>query len=307
MNLQQLEYFVRVAELGSFSKASLVLRVAQSALSRQIRSLETDLRQTLFMRNGRGVCLTEAGNRLFEHSIGILELVARAREDMDSRRGEPGGRVVIGLPPSLSRHLTPVLVDTFRRELPLAKLAVVEGLSAHIGEWLASGRVDVGLMHNPDPLATIETTPILEEELCLISAARKTRSRRNGASVPIRFAELSERQLILPEQSHVIRRLLDSQAALAGIKLNIAWEVSSVPAIVDLVLAGYGDAVLSENAAAAWGRTKELEARPISDPRLHSTLCVCIASHRKPSALARRSLRLLPELILKALAKPLRA
>ena len=55
MNLKQLEYFVRVAELGSFSKAALVLGVAQPALSRQVRALETDLRETLLLRNGRGV------------------------------------------------------------------------------------------------------------------------------------------------------------------------------------------------------------------------------------------------------------
>ena len=55
MNLKQLEYFVRVAELGSFSKAARVLDIAQPALSRQVRQLETDLRETLLLRNGRGV------------------------------------------------------------------------------------------------------------------------------------------------------------------------------------------------------------------------------------------------------------
>ena len=306
MNLQQLEYFVRVAELGSFSKAALVLRVAQSALSRQVRALEMDLRQNLFMRTGRGVCLTEAGNRFFEHCIGILELVSRAREDMDNHRGEPGGRVIIGVPPSIGRQLTQVLIDTFRRELPNARLALVEGLSAHIAEWLASGRVDVGLMHNPDPQSTLETIPVLQEELCLISATPKTR-RKRGPATPVRLADLADLPLILPEQSHVIRRLVDSQAALGGVKLNIAWEVSSVPAILDLVLAGYGHALLSEHAIGAWGHAEQLEARPLTEPRLQSTLCVCIASHRKPTTLARRTLRLLPELILKSLAHPPRA
>jgi LysR family nitrogen assimilation transcriptional regulator len=298
MNLQQLEYFVRVAELGSFSKASFVLRIAQSALSRQVRALETDLRQTLFTRTGRGVCLTESGSRLLKHGIGLLELVAHVREDMENQGREPGGRVVIGLPPSLSRLLTPVLVETFQRELPHARPVVVEGLSTHIGEWIASGRVDVGLMHNPDATPTIETTPILEEELCLIGPATHARARR-----PVPLAELPRYPLILPEQSHVIRRLLDTQAAISGIKLNIAWEVSSVPAILDLALAGHGYAVLSEQAAAAWGHGKELDARPLIEPRLHSTLCVCIASHRNLSPLARRSIRLLPELILTSVTR----
>jgi LysR family transcriptional regulator, nitrogen assimilation regulatory protein len=82
MNLKQLEYFVSVAELGSFSKAAVVLDIAQPALSRQVRALEIDLRETLLLRNGRGVTLTQAGQRLFEHSVAILQQVAQAREDM---------------------------------------------------------------------------------------------------------------------------------------------------------------------------------------------------------------------------------
>ena len=79
MNLKQLEYFVQVAEIGSFSKAAVVLDIAQPALSRHVRSLETDLKTYLFTRNGRGVTLTEPGKRLFDHSVAILRLVRQAR------------------------------------------------------------------------------------------------------------------------------------------------------------------------------------------------------------------------------------
>ena len=64
MDLKQIEYFVRVAELGSFTRASSALNIAQPALSRQVRLLEVELRQHLFVRNGRGVVTTEAGNLL---------------------------------------------------------------------------------------------------------------------------------------------------------------------------------------------------------------------------------------------------
>ena len=126
MNLKQLEYFVRVAELGSFSKAALLLNIAQPALSRQVRLLETDLRVALLLRNGRGVVLTELGQRLFDSSVGILQLVARVREDIDTSRDEPAGRIVVGLPPSMGRLLTLPLVEAFRRRLPKARLAIVE-------------------------------------------------------------------------------------------------------------------------------------------------------------------------------------
>ena len=104
MNFKQLEYFVHVAELGSFSKAALVLDIAQPALSRQVRSLETDLRETLLLRNGRGVVLTEAGQRLYEHGVNILQALAQAQDDMGASRDEPVGRITIGLPPSVGRQ-----------------------------------------------------------------------------------------------------------------------------------------------------------------------------------------------------------
>jgi LysR family nitrogen assimilation transcriptional regulator len=72
MDLEQLEYFVRVADLKSFTRASIDIDVAQPALSRQVRQLEVELRQNLLVRNGRGVTLTEAGEIFLEHARGIL-------------------------------------------------------------------------------------------------------------------------------------------------------------------------------------------------------------------------------------------
>ena len=106
MNLKQLEFFVSVADLGSFSKAARALDIAQPALSRQVRALETDLHETLLLRNGRGVALTEAGQRLLVHGHKLLQQAAQVREEMGAQRGEPAGRIAIALPPSLSRQLT---------------------------------------------------------------------------------------------------------------------------------------------------------------------------------------------------------
>lgn len=298
MNLKQLEAFVRVAEFGSFSKAAMVLRVAQPALSRQVRALEAELHETLLLRNGRGAQLTEAGRRLFEHSVSILQLVSRAREDIEAQRGQPSGRIVIGLPPSIARQLTMPLIEAFKRQLPRARLAIVEGLSAHLAEWIASGRVDIGLMHNPQPQASIETTPILEEDLCLVTPVAKGR-RTQRALTPVHTSDLAQYRLIVPERSHVIRNLLETQAALAGIKLDIAWEVSSIPSIIDLVGAGYGHAVLTASAVAASGRAAELQARPLIEPKLKSTLCLAVSANKRPSTLTKHALRLLPELVLK--------
>lgn len=294
MNLRQIETFVRVAELGSFSKAAIVLEIAQPALSRQVRSLETELRETLLTRNGRGVALTEAGKRLFEHGVGILQQVSRAREDMAASRDEPLGRVVIGLPPSIGRQITLPLIGAFRTQWPRARLAVVEGLSTHIGEWITSGRVDLGLVYNPEPQAAIEVTPLLEEDLCLVSPQPERRRAPRG---PVPLADLAGLSLIVPERGHAMRKLLESHASLAGLRLDIAWEVSSVPAIIDLVCAGYGHAVLTASGVGSSSRANELSVRAITAPRLVSVVCLALPAHKKPTPLVRQTARMVSELV----------
>lgn len=300
MNLKQLEYFVRVAELGSFSKAALILNIAQPALSRQVRLLETDLHVTLLTRTGRGVVLTEAGKRLFDHSIGILQLVARATEDIEAARDVPTGRIVIGLPPSMGRVLTLPLVENFRRTLPKARLVIVEGLSTHLTEWIATGRVDLGLVLNPEPNPAIEVTPLLDEPLGLVGPAKGGKTGKGGKGAKpatIAFSELTKYPLILPERSHVLRKLLETQAAQAALKLDVGFEVSSVQSILDLVAAGYGYAVLSQTALRASGHPEAFDFRPLAKPALNSMFFLAVSAHKPATPLGRLAFRMLQELV----------
>lgn len=293
MNLKQLEYFVQVAELGSFSKAATVLDVAQPALSRQVRALETDLREYLFVRNGRGVALTEAGKRLFDHSVAILQLVSHARSDLGSIRDEPVGKVTVGLPPSVGRVLTVPLVERFKTELATSRLAVVEGLSTHIVEWVTSGRVDVAIVYNPEAQAGIDIVPLRHEALGLVSPAAKGR-RSVDAALPM--CELADYPLIVPERVHAMRRLLDTHAALSGVKLDIALEVSSIPSIIELVRAGHGHAVLTASGVKALAGAGDLVMRRLADPEAMSVLCLVSAAHKRPTPLARRTMQMLTQL-----------
>ncbi len=303
MNLTQLRYFVRVAEMGSFSKAAIELDVAQPALSRQVRLLETDLHVNLLQRTGRGVLLTEPGKRLFDHAVAILQLVARAREDVSASRDEASGRIVVGLPPSMGRLLTLPLVDAFERELPKARLAIVEGLSTHIVEWISTGRVDLGLIHNPEANPAIETLPVLDEPLCLVSAAKSGRGDGARKAAPLPFAELAKLPLVVPEHTHAIRKLLETQAALAGLKLNIAYEVSSVQAILELVRHGHGNAVLARSAVLASEQSGALRVQPLAEAALTSRLCMAVSAHKPATPVLRQAMRLLNELVL-ATARP---
>jgi LysR family transcriptional regulator, nitrogen assimilation regulatory protein len=296
VNLRQLESFVRVAELGSFSKAARVLDIAQPALSRQVRLLETDLRETLLLRNGRGVALTPAGRRLFEHGVQILQQVAQARVELGVERDAPVGQVTIGLPPSIGRRLTQPLIEGFRTQMPKARVTIVDGLSAHIAEWIASGRADLGLLYNPEPTPALEIVPLLREPLCLVQPrARAGKGRAAAASVALR--ELAGVPLIVPERHQSLRRQLETQATLAGVPLAIACEVSSIPSIIDLVCARMGAAVLHASAVAASGRGRELAVRRIVEPELPSVLCLAQSATKPPTPVVRQAHRMLALLV----------
>lgn len=297
MDLKQLEYFVHVAELGSFTRASDFLSIAQPALSRQVRSLEVELRQTLLERNGRGVTPTEAGKRLLEHGRGILAQVERARLDLEHGRGAPTGRLVIALPPSVGRTLTGPLVRGFRERFPKATLSVVEGLSTYALEWLAVGRADCAVVYNVAPSAAIDLLPVLNEQLYLVSG--RARAGRRGLVGPtVTLAEVARHALVIPSRPHSVRMLLEIAMAKAGCKPTVALEIESIPVILDLVQHEDVHAVLALNAIQSTGNERNFHVRPIGKPKLAATLWIATSAQRPCGPLIEQSTALVRELLL---------
>ena len=127
-------------------------------------------------------------------------------------------------------------------------------------------------------LQAIETEPLHSEPLCLVSVAGKGRAR---STAPVPLSALPEYPLVIPERSHAIRRTLEAHCALAGIKLQVAWEVSSVPAILALVRSGRGHAVLPRSAVAVEAGTGALTLRLLGEPPLVNTLCIATSATKK--------------------------
>src|SRR5262249_9209704 len=138
------------------------------------------------------------------------------------------------------------LVATFKTRFPRASLEIVEIKGWSIYEWLLLGRLDLGILYDPSPSPLIETVPLREEELFLVSAA-KTRVLAKSAKVPVR--ELQRYPLILPSLPHTMRALLDAAAAKAGFKLDVAAQVEGAPFILELVRHGHGHTILPRHIA----------------------------------------------------------
>jgi LysR family nitrogen assimilation transcriptional regulator len=280
VNLRQIEYFVHVAEHGSFSRASAVLATTQPAISRQVHALESELQRRLFYRNGRGVQLTDAGHHFLVYAKGILHQLDGARHAVTGSEADLAGKVVIGLPPSIGQVLTVPLVRAFRDRFRSAELAIIEALSMQLQERLLAGRIDAAVIHNPAASSLLKAEPLFSESLCLLSRANEVGARSRS----VKFSALEELDLIFPSAPHPIRSLVETEAARRGVRLRIALEIDAVGVILDLVAEGYGHAVVPYNVVRAGLSGTRIVARPIVQPTLGSLVALVLPA-RRPTTL----------------------
>ena len=298
MDLKQLEYFVRVAEVGSFTRAAAALDIAQPALSRQIRLLEVELHQNLLTRNGRGATPTEAGKLLLEHGRGILHQVSRAREELGRVRGALAGRVAIGMPPSVSRVVAVPLIREFRRTMPDATLSIMEGLTVSMHEALLTGRLDIALLYNATPAPGIELTPLVDEPLFLVerqTAKKATKPR------PVTLRDLADFPLVIPSRPNAIRMQVETELAAVGQRPNVVLEIDGVATILDLIQDGAGCAILTRHAVSTSAYPQAFVCRPITGPAMRTKLMSAMSSQR-PATLTQKAIlqliqRMAPQLL----------
>jgi LysR family nitrogen assimilation transcriptional regulator len=310
MDLKQLEYFVRVAELGSFTRASIALDIAQPALSRQIRLLEVELRQNLLTRNGRGALPTEAGNLLLKHGRGILHQVELAREELGAVRGALAGRVSIGLPPSLSRLITVPLTRAFKQQLPQAHLTLNEGFSVLMCEGLRVGNIDIAVLYNAEHSPEVEMTTLHTEELVLISKTDPTlnqptnqaqKTQKTPKRQPITLTEVAKLPLILPSRPNAFRILIEGEMNAIGRKPDITLEVDSLNAILSLVKEGMGHAVLPSYTLSNFDDPSPFQVRSITEPRIMSQLMLVRAARRPSTETQKKAIEVVTSVLMDAI------
>jgi LysR family nitrogen assimilation transcriptional regulator len=293
MDFKQLEYFVRVAEVGSFTRAANALNIAQPALSRQIRLLEVELHQNLLTRNGRGATPTEAGKLLLEHGRGILHQISRAKEELGRVRGALAGRVAIGMPPSVSKMMALPLIREFRSAMPDATLSIMEGLSVAMHEALLTGRLDIALLYNATPAPGIELIPLVDEPLFLVERREAKKQTRPKA---LSLRELADFPLVIPSRPNAIRMQVEMELAAVGQRPNVALEIDGVATILDLVQDGAGCAILSRHAVSTSADPQAFVCRPITEPALRCRLMSAMSSQRPATLTQKAILQLIQEM-----------
>ncbi|MBV8122172.1 MAG: LysR family transcriptional regulator [Alphaproteobacteria bacterium] len=275
MELRSLHYFVRIAELGSITRAAAHLKIAQPALTRHVQRLEDELDATLFTRANRGVRLTEAGQKLLDSAQRILRDVERAGDEIRAHKAHPSGKIILGVTSTLCPVVVPELFARMRGQYPLIELKVVHAGTLRLEEFITAGLVDLGLMPEIWRSRLILSTRLAEEEMVLVT--------RFGARPPgiVSAEELNRTPLILGDG---LRAALDVLLAGHGVALRVETELNDHETIRLMVQQGVGASILPHSLVYRECARGLAHAHRITASGVFRTLAIGVAASRSPSA-----------------------
>jgi LysR family transcriptional regulator, transcription activator of glutamate synthase operon len=241
VELRQLRYLVAVAELGSFTAAAGRLHVAQSAISRQVQTLEAELGVALLHRSRRGARPTDAGAGLLVRARRALAELEAAHAEIDGLRGLTRGRLRLGGMIPVGPFDLPGVVADFGRRHPGIEILLSEGPAGEMLAALAADRLDLTFCFRPPAEPDgLETMAIGTDRLVAATAPGEAL----GSGGLVEVAELAGRRLIAFPRGATARQRIDQAAAAAGVELRAAVETADLALIRELVSAGFGVAVL---------------------------------------------------------------
>ena len=241
LDLAQLRTFRTVAETSSFTRAAARLYITQSAVSHQIKALEEELGEALFIRTRHGVRLAEAGQAVLEHVDRIFEEVEALRRRLGHDDEQPIGRVRAAAATQALVHLFAPHFRAFMDAHPRVEVVFRSTVSTDrtVADILA-GVADVGFASKPVYSATLQVTDLFEDELLLVVAPSHRLARAGVATVK----DIRSERLILFERGASIRRASDQFFARAGIKPDLALESNDTDFIKLMVRSGVGISLL---------------------------------------------------------------
>ena len=276
MDLRGIRYFVQIANAGSITLAAAQLGIAQSALSRHVRIIESDLGAPLLVREPRGIRLTVAGMQFLERCQRVLREITLAREELRSHREVPRGNVVLGMPPTLGPLLLPGSIERARQNCPQVALKIVEGYSTNLFDALLAGHIDLAILMDPPVSRAITLRPLVSEPIVVLMSAKARDARRFFT-----MEELAKTPLIV---TAAVRGIIEEQLRRVGAKPIIEIELGAIEAIRRLLLRGIGVSVVPVSVFHDDIRAGRLVAYPIADGDFRRMLYLAQSIERKYSA-----------------------
>lgn len=291
MDTRRLGYFVRVAEDGSLTKAAQILRIAQPALTRQMRLLEAEVGVALFRRTARGMTLTEDGERLRAAVAGPLRELELALHGFRASASPVVADAVLGLPASLAEVLGKPLALAIARDFPDVRLRIVEAPMGSLQEWLTRGMVDFALIEEASHDDRLVEQRVATLPLELVGPPDSPLP----LDEPVPFAEAARLPLVLTSHHMGVRGAINEAAQRSSARLNIRLEADAPRLARELVEEGVGYAMLPATYCGDVVASGRLRAWPLADPQPEIAVFLAL---RRASQAARKRLAGVEDLIL---------
>lgn len=247
MDLRRLEIFVKVAELGSFSRAADALFLTQPTVSEHVRALEDSLGVQLLDRLGRGTTPTRAGTLLLGYARRMLALAREAAQAIEQFQGRVSGELTLGGSTIPGEYVVPELIGAFRGKYPDVRISLLIGGSREVQSWVEDGRVEIGVVGAAPSSRVIEGRPLMADELVVVVGAEHPWATRKTVSLE----DLKPEPMILRERGSGSRETFERALEGVGLGLGafrIVGEISSTQAIKQAVRAGVGVSLISRRA-----------------------------------------------------------
>lgn len=295
MDFQQLETFACIHEHGNLSKAALALGAPPSVLSRQLAAFEKACGGKLFHRTGRGMLLSELGERVLPRVQSMLAEHQGLLQETRSQAGQISGVVRVGIVPSLAQAVATALFRDLQQQHPHVRLQVLEGATGQLDAWRSNDLVDMTVLfragsselRNEDSLGDVETYLV------------GPRGDALTATPVVSLAQLARLPLVLAPMPNGLRADVEEAARKLGVALSIVLETNSLAVQTELAANGGAYTIMAGHALARQMRDG-LQASRIVEPGIVRTIALGIASHRPASAATRLVARLTRQHVVEA-------
>jgi LysR family hydrogen peroxide-inducible transcriptional activator len=267
MELHQLRYFVAVSQSGNFSRAAERCHVSQPSLSQQILKLERRLGQPLLNRLGRRAVLTDAGRLLLERATAILAAVDDAERRLGDGGALPGGRLAVGVIPTIAPYLLPPALKSFARRCPNVDMAIQEDVTRNLIAAVVDGDLDLAVAALPIMEERLQVEPLLSEPLLVAAPRGHPLLRRRK----IKVQDLALERFILLNEMHCLGEQVLSLCRAHDCQPTIACRSAQIATVQALIALGQGISLLPAMACRA-DRSKRLVYRPLATEESRRTI-----------------------------------
>jgi LysR family transcriptional regulator, hydrogen peroxide-inducible genes activator len=284
MEMHQLRYFVKAAELGNFTRAAEQCFVSQPSLSQQIAKLEQELGQPVFERLGRKVVLTDAGRVLLEHAQNILSQADEAKNRIADQKQDGVGRVSIAAIPTIAPYLLPPVLKQYARQCPNATVLIHEEVTEKAVKMCLDGEADIILLALPLEEPQLHVEPLLRDELLLgLPRGHALAGRRRVA-----LSDLAEEPFILLGEAHCLTDDVLAFCRQRDFRPRVTCRGSQLYTVQQLIALGHGISLIPRLAVEA-DRSRDRVYVPIAG-RPSRTVVMAWSRHRYQSRLVHQFL-----------------